>query len=1004
MNILREELVQKGHKFELIIHLLNTDEEFSKELFTKSDEDAFKNDIWSYVKRKYPNIKVSAVRLMVSGMLLTTFTLGQTGAAFAAPKDIDTSSDYAKPAIERLVNQQVIIGDENGNFNPKSTMDRDAFTTMLVKAMDLDIVTPEVPTFKDVPKTNWAYTFVETGVANNLISGVSSDSFAPKDRITREQMAVILVRTLKLSADDIKGMGDQLTFIDKEGISSYARDSVGFAVANGLFRGDETNRFLGKNPATREQVAVVIDNYLTNRDALQQAADAIKNTTFTASVTQDNLTSIRLDFDRVITSLSSEDIEITDAEGNSLSITGIDVSADGRSALLTTNEMTSGKPYTVSIDRDDLKGQSTITPTVIIRDLAVESITAIDAKNILIEFNNKVEVGTGANGAENSTNYSITPNNSIVDAKLTDEKSSVILTLNAAMENDTAYTIKVNKNIQDIDGKPLGTTDYSSYLYFSDHTAPTIQDLSTTELGAITIEFSENLSVKPDVVILNGQTIHPDNLLFTPGSDRITISKAGIPATIELGKQYPIYISGAKDLVGNTMDLFQDTLRYSIATEAPEVDEVNVLGENIFEIAFSEALSGTNNDGGDNSAILGLSVTKNNDPLTNVVATTTNGKVFQVHLPTATNVLFDGTKNETSVRLQIKVENYKDLANNIGENYTDTITIKKDTHGPVLTKTEYRYTDGQFRFIFDEGLASLTNTGTLASGITLINNNTGVKTNITAAHIKTINSGDKSIIIQNTGAEGLGLAPGDYTFSFAKGLLKDQALNGGNANAAFNVSLSVPTSASDTIKPAVASISSTAKDQIEVTFSEAVKGGTVSGSATDPGNYRLNGAALPANTIITLNSGKNVATIAMPTGSVDKTEARILTVQDVQDLAGNKLTTIDRPISLTDSTKPLLQSAAYDAASAAIVLSFNEAIQGDDETIPVRGDFVVKVNGVTITDIAVTPGAKNNQVKITSQSANFNTGNITITTASSTTGSDAAGNNLAQDITVSMTR
>ena len=170
---LREELVQKGHKFELIIHLLNTDEEFSKELFTKSDEDAFKNDIWSYVKRKYPNIKVSAVRLMVSGMLLTTFTLGQTGAAFAAPKDIDTSSDYAKPAIERLVNQQVIIGDENGNFNPKSTMDRDAFTTMLVKAMDLDIVTPEVPTFKDVPKTNWAYTFVETGVANNLISGVS---------------------------------------------------------------------------------------------------------------------------------------------------------------------------------------------------------------------------------------------------------------------------------------------------------------------------------------------------------------------------------------------------------------------------------------------------------------------------------------------------------------------------------------------------------------------------------------------------------------------------------------------------------------------------------------------------------------------------------------------------------------------------------------------------------------------------------------------------------------
>lgn len=1005
MNILREELVRRGNNYELVIHLFNREEEFSKELSTEDNQEAVKSDILSYVKRKYPNIKISAVRLMVGGVLLTTLTLGQAGAAFAAPKDIDTSSEYARAAIERLVSQKVIVGDEKGNFNPKASMDRDAFTTMLVKAMDLDIVTPDVPTFKDVPKDNWAYPFIETAVANNLISGVSADSFAPKTRITREQMAVILVRSLRLSSDDIKGMGDQLTFADKGDISDYARDAVGFAVANGLFRGDESNRFLGKNTATREQVAVVIDKFLTNKDALQQAADAIKNTTFTASVTPDNLTTIRLDFNKVITALVPGDVTIANADGGTIAVTNIALSADGRSAVLTTDKMTAGVPYTVSIDRETLKGQSTVTPTVVVRDLAVESITAIDAKNILIQFNNKLEAGTGANGAENMTNYTITPDNSIVGTKLGDDKSSIILTLNTAMTNDTAYTVKVSKNIMDVDGKPLSTTtDYTSYLFFSDHTLPTIRNISTTEVGAIKVAFSENMSAKPDTVILNGQTINSDNISFVPGSDSITIAKAGLPTNIEIGKSYPIYISGAKDLVGNTMNLFQDTLRYSITTEAPEVDDINAVGENTLEIIFTEAISGANTTGGDNSAVLGLSITKNNAPLPNFTTTTTDGKIFRVNLPTEPNILFDGTKNETSVSLQVTVENYKDLANNIGEKYSDRVTVKKDTQAPTLTKADYNFTDGEFVFTFNESLAALGNTSTLASGITLINNNTGVKTEITDVNIKPIAAGDTRLVIRNSGAEGLGLAPGAYTFSFAKGLLKDQALNGGNATTAFGATISVPTSAADAIKPVVASIASTTKDQITVTFSEAVKGGAVSGSATDPDNYRLNGAALPSDTVITLNAGQNIATIAMPAGSIDKTETRMLTIVDVEDLAGNKIVTIDRPVNLTDSTKPILQSATYDATAGAIVLSFSETIHGTNATTPAAGDFIVKVNGTTITDITLTPDTKHHQVRLTSQSANFNTGTITITTAATAAGADAAGNTLAPGVAVTMTR
>ncbi len=1005
LNILREELVRKGSNYELVIHLFASDQEFSKELSTPGKEEEVKSDVLSYVKRKYPNLRVNAVRLMVGGILLTTITIGQTGAAFAAPKDIDTSADYAKAAIQRLVDQEVIIGDENGYFNPKSSMDRDAFTTMLVKALNLNIVTPDNPTFNDVSKDNWAYPYIETAVANNLISGMSEDTFAPKVDITREQMAVILVRTLGLSTNDIKGMGEQLTFVDKDKISSYALDAVGFAVANGLFQGDDANRFLAKDTATREQVAVVIDRFLTDKDALQETADAIKTTTFTATVTTDSLTSIQLEFNRVVTALTPEDINIVNTNGDSISVTAIDLDSDGRSAVLTTSEMTSDVPYTISIDSETLKGESTITPTVTVRDLAVESITAINAKNILIQFNNKVETGTGTNGAENITNYSITPDNNIIGTELRGDKSSVIITLETAMTNDTAYTVKVNKNVKDIDGKSLSkTTDYSSYLFFSDHTAPSISNISTTELGGVTIRFNESLSTKPDVVIINGQTINQDDIVFIPESDSVTIGKNAMPTNIKFGEDYPVYISGAKDLAGNTMELFQDTLDYSVTTEAPAVQSLAVTNENTIELIFSEAINGANTNGEDNSAVLGLSITKNNVPLENITATTTDGEIFQIHLPTTPNALFDSAKNETSIDLQITVENYKDLANNLGEKYTDRITLNKDVKGPAFTKADYNFTDGQFIFTFNEGLAAATDTGTLAAGITLINNNTGVKTDITDVNIKSVSAGDKNVLINNTGDNGLNLSPGAYTFSFAKDLFKDQALNGGNTTQAFNTTVSVPTSATDNIKPVVASTTSTVKDQITVTFSEGVKGGDVDGSATDIANYRLNGAALSADTVITLNSGQTVATISMPKGSVDKSETRILTVRDVEDLAGNKLDTVDKTVSLTDSTSPVLESAVYDATSNAVVLSFNETITGGNATTPVSGDFVVKVNDVTITDIVVTPGSDDNQVKITSQGTNFNTGNITVSTATTTTGSDSSGNNLTPDLSVTVSR
>ncbi|MEY8233266.1 S-layer homology domain-containing protein [Oscillospiraceae bacterium 50-16] len=51
------------------------------------------------------------------------------------------------------------------------------------------------PTFTDVPKSHWAYTFVEKAVEKGWVSGMGDGTFAPNANVTYSQFCVMLVRT-----------------------------------------------------------------------------------------------------------------------------------------------------------------------------------------------------------------------------------------------------------------------------------------------------------------------------------------------------------------------------------------------------------------------------------------------------------------------------------------------------------------------------------------------------------------------------------------------------------------------------------------------------------------------------------------------------------------------------------------------------------------------------------------------------------------------------------------
>lgn len=184
--------------------------------------------------------------------------------------DISKSSSYAKSAILYLVEQNIISGDEKGNFNPQKSVTRAEMVALMAKAMNLDVSkAPETATFKDVPTNNWAAKYVEAAYKESIITGISETQFKPDDIITREQMAVIFVRALKLVEQDKEiELININSFTDKAKISTWSQKEVEIAVEAGLMNGVSNNSFEPKTAANKEQSAVVIERLLKNKDKI----------------------------------------------------------------------------------------------------------------------------------------------------------------------------------------------------------------------------------------------------------------------------------------------------------------------------------------------------------------------------------------------------------------------------------------------------------------------------------------------------------------------------------------------------------------------------------------------------------------------------------------------------------------------------------------------------------------------------------------------------------------
>ena len=162
----------------------------------------------------------------------------------------DIAGHWAQADIQKLFEAGAISGYPDKSFKPNNNITRAEFAVTLVKALNLAPQSGKV--FNDTAN-HWAKDFIATAQAYGIISGYSDTEFGPNDKITREQMAVMVVKAADLTATD-----NAKTFTDSAKVSAWAKDAVIAASSNGIISGYPDGSFKPQANATRAEAVTII--------------------------------------------------------------------------------------------------------------------------------------------------------------------------------------------------------------------------------------------------------------------------------------------------------------------------------------------------------------------------------------------------------------------------------------------------------------------------------------------------------------------------------------------------------------------------------------------------------------------------------------------------------------------------------------------------------------------------------------------------------------------------
>ncbi len=171
----------------------------------------------------------------------------------------DISGHWAEFNIQKGLEKGITNGYRDGTFKPDRTVTRSEFCKLVVLALGYKPVSSPHLSFKDrgsIP--DWAEGYIARAVDKGLIDGYTDDTFRPNRQITREEMAVILIRAAGLEDEADDARNDGLDFRDAAQVQKWARGAVVIAVEKEIISGYPNDNFGPGRHASRAEAVTML--------------------------------------------------------------------------------------------------------------------------------------------------------------------------------------------------------------------------------------------------------------------------------------------------------------------------------------------------------------------------------------------------------------------------------------------------------------------------------------------------------------------------------------------------------------------------------------------------------------------------------------------------------------------------------------------------------------------------------------------------------------------------
>jgi len=195
--------------------------------------------------------------LMVFAMMIA-ITFSAVIPVNAAVTLNDIGGHWAQSQIESLVGQGVVNGYPDGSFKPENTITRAEFMTMANKAFKF--TESATIDYKDVQPSDWFAGEVARAKAAGYIAGYQDGTMQPNKQISRQEVAIIVAKILKL--DTLAANEALQQFKDASSIPSWSKAYLAAAVKAALIKGYPDGTVKAENSIKRAEAVVILSQAL----------------------------------------------------------------------------------------------------------------------------------------------------------------------------------------------------------------------------------------------------------------------------------------------------------------------------------------------------------------------------------------------------------------------------------------------------------------------------------------------------------------------------------------------------------------------------------------------------------------------------------------------------------------------------------------------------------------------------------------------------------------------